>query len=64
MVSWSPDDLGEGSEAIDVILSEALLSQGVSITKGDDGESYALLMGGQIPLFGSIKSTSATIKGL
>ena len=64
MVSWDPDDLGEGSMAMDVIISEDLLSEGVLIAKGDDGESYALLMGGQIPLFGSIKSSSTTIKGL
>ena len=64
VVSWDPNSFGESSMAMDIIISEALLSQVVSIAKGDDGESYALLMMGQIPLFGSIKSTSTTINGL
>lgn len=64
IVLWDPDNIGDGSMSMDVIISEALLSDQISIAKGDDGDSYALLMGGQIPLFGSIKSPSTTINGL
>lgn len=57
-VSWSIDDI-DSSMSAKIMLSENMLSNAFDIAFADDNTSYALLMGGTLPLFASISSPLA-----
>ena len=64
MVSWSPEDFGEGSASMEMIVPEEFLENAGDILLGDDGISYVLLMDGGLPLMASINSTLETFGGM
>ena len=62
-VSWDPDNFGDGSASMEMIIPENLLSSENMII-GDDGVSYVILMGGSLPMIVSVNSLTETFEGM